>query len=154
MTIEIHITGNAPENIRKLAQNAVPSARRQLVQDALAQTLQTTIELNPVDTGRSRAAWVSSLEELGGAPPADWEGPHPSATDEGRRLGHLSVADSADQSAASAVSAVSYVGYLEYGTRKMAPFAMVRRALLSVVPQLAALFHLSGPAGSDGSSSR
>ncbi|SFH68502.1 hypothetical protein [Planctomicrobium piriforme] len=142
MQIDIQIEGDAADRIRELSEGPLQSARRIMVQEAMVQCLQATIAGNPVDTARSRAAWVQPLEQLGGSPPSGWEGPHPTAVEEGRRLGQLIQQESDQASTVSASNGVRYIGYLEYGTSRMAAVAMVRRSLLQVRSALAGLFRL------------
>lgn len=103
--------------------------RRQAVEETFRELLAETIRLNPVETARSRAAWVAALEQLGGLPPAGWQGPQPTGESEGRGLGRLDHDDGADVTDIAATNGVRYVPFLEYGTQRMAPFGMVRRAL-------------------------
>jgi len=140
MKIEFQMEGDVAETIRQKAGVELDSARSTLVRDAAIQTLQRVIPMNPVETARSRAAWVSMLEELGGTAPAGWEGPHPSAIEQGRQLGQTTSNDTASQSEIRLANGVSYVSYLEYGTSRMAPLAMARTALRQVAGQLASLF--------------
>ncbi|WP_437225296.1 hypothetical protein SH661x_004003 [Planctomicrobium sp. SH661] len=142
MKIEVRVEGEAAERIRDLCGQRLEDARSQLIRDAMIETLQRVIERNPVDTARSRAAWVRSLEELGGTPPAGWEGPHPSQVDAGRRAGKLTVENSKGISIASAMNFVHYVPFLEYGTSRMSPFAMARAGLQQVRSRLQELFRL------------
>jgi len=143
MRIEFGVQGDAAEKLRELAGSRLANARREMVRAAMVEALQQTIQRNPVDTGRSRAAWASSLEELGGTLPAGWEGPHPSAIDEGLGLGRLDMNESASSSEIQSVSEVSYLSALEYGTSRMAPFAMVRSSLAIIAGRLRELFSLS-----------
>jgi hypothetical protein len=127
IVIEWH-NGISPR-LRRLADARLPAVRREAVEETFRELLAETIRLNPVETARSRAAWVASLEQLGGAPPAGWQGPHPTAESEGRSLGRLDRDDGPDVTGITATNSVRYVPFLEYGTRRMAPFGMVRRAL-------------------------
>lgn len=61
-------------NSARSPRSVCPEARRDMVESAVRQTLFNTIRGNPVDTARSRASWVQSLERLGGTPPAGWPG--------------------------------------------------------------------------------
>lgn len=142
MHMEIRMRGDAATRLRQLAGKQLASARTNLVREAMVEALQATIENNPVATGRSRAAWVVALEELGGTPPAGWEGTAPRGTEEGRQLGSLSQDESADQSSVAATNAVHYVTFLEYGTSRKAPVAMARRGLLRAARRLAEWFRL------------
>ena len=123
-----------------LREKEVPAARRDLSRRLMREVLRQTILRNPVDTARSRAAWVASLEQLGGTAPPGWRGPEPSASaiDEGRGLQELTESQTHGETEIEARSGVSYVPYLEYGTRKMAPFAMVRRSLAEMAGRLRA----------------
>jgi hypothetical protein len=143
MNIRIEIDERVSQRFDELSRDKLREARRDMVEEALRQTLGDTIRVNPVDTGRSRAAWVSALRQLGASPPDGWQGSHPDAgaISQGAGRGLLEIADEESRSAASAVNAVDYVGYLEYGTSRMAPFAMARQALLRVQQSVAALFH-------------
>ncbi|WP_437206449.1 hypothetical protein [Planctomicrobium sp. SH664] len=141
MNLRIDVQNGASPRLRSLAHD-LPLHRRQLVETILRNTLRQIIPLNPVDTARSRAAWVSSLEQLGGTAPAGWEGDHPTATAEGRRQGGLLRSDEADLTEAAAVNQVQYVSLLEYGTQRRAPAAMVRRGLLKIMPTIAGWFRL------------
>ncbi|MCA9040456.1 MAG: hypothetical protein KDA65_08925 [Planctomycetaceae bacterium] len=116
----------------------LPEGRRELVEDLARSGLKETIELNPVETGRARAGWVASLLRLGGVPSAGWSGgrSEDGALTDGRNAGSLSRLESKDQIEIRAKNEVEYINYLEYGTRKMSPFAMVRRALWKVSQRL------------------
>jgi hypothetical protein len=142
MRMEVRVSGDAAEDLRQLAGSRLDSARQELVREAMIQTLQEIILGNPVDTARSRAAWVTSLEALGGSPPSGWEGPHPTAIAEGRGQGKLSLQETRGESRATADNSVDYVPLLEYGTSRMAPYAMVRRSLVRVAGGIASLFRL------------
>jgi hypothetical protein len=142
MQIEFRLEGDAVERIRDLAGEPVDLARQTLSEQALRAALTQIVASNPVETGRSRGAWVESLEQLGGTPAAGWEGSQPTAVEEGRRQGQLLSQQLSGRTVLSAVNGVSYVRYLEYGTSRMAPFAMVRRSLRSLVPRLGDWFRL------------
>jgi hypothetical protein len=58
----------------------------------------------------------------------------------GTRLGSVERGEQESMTEAAATNAVRYVKYLEYGTSKMAAFAMVRRALASVQQQVGRWF--------------
>lgn len=129
MRIHIEIIDNVTSAARRFVSATLPQRRREAVESALRETLAEVIVLNPVETARSRAAWVGSLEELGGTAPANWQGPHPTQDAEGRTAGRLIRQHEPDTSSVSASNAVSYVPLLEYGTSRLSPFAMARRAL-------------------------
>jgi len=140
MFVEFRVEGDAAAKIRELAGKRLEDARETLVKEAMVRTLQETIVRNPVETGRARAAWVRSLEELGGAPPAGWEGPSGSGVGEGRMQGRLTQHTAQGGTEIEASSTVPYVGYLEYGTSKKAPFAMVRSAVWRMAFRVRGLF--------------
>jgi hypothetical protein len=145
--LRVQIDDRVSERLESLAGRELSDARRRLVEQSTQQALVNTLQLNPVDTGRSRAAWAAALQQAGGEAPADWRGPHPqgAAIAEGAARGSFTRSDGESTTLLSAENNVSYVGFLEYGTRRMAPFAMVRRALLAVQQQLARWFEF--PAG-------
>ena len=140
--LDIQITGDAAERIRELASTQLATSRKRMVQQVSIASLQAIILATPVDTARARAAWVQALEQLGGTPPAGWEGAQPTETDSGRRHGQLIFVDTDNLSSATATNSVNYVNYLEYGTSRMAPFAMVRRGLQNSRSTPAFLFQL------------
>ncbi|WP_437194551.1 hypothetical protein [Planctomicrobium sp. SH527] len=142
MQLNIQVTGDAAERIRELASEQLATSRDKMVQDASIASLQAIITATPVDTARTRSAWVQALEQLGGTPPAGWEGPHPTEAEAGRRQGQLSRTSGDSQSSVVATNSVSYVNYLEYGTSRRAPFAMVRRGLQNVKSLVALMFRL------------
>ena len=129
MRISLNIEDGIRERLRALQSEALPELRQQAVEETMRETLVDIIRLNPVDTARSRAAWVNALEQLGGIAPAGWQGPHPTEEHTGRSLGQATQQDDRDQTAVAAVNAVDYVPLLEYGSRRTAPVGMVRRAL-------------------------
>jgi hypothetical protein len=140
MRIEIQVVNAASPALRSLAKEGVSDARRRMVDQGMSAALASTIRLNPVRTGRSRAAWSAALEHLGGTP-SRMELSGPAA--EGAAKGSLSREDGERTTAVSATNAVSYVPFLEYGTSKMSPFAMVRRSLAVVQRLIGGWFRLS-----------
>lgn len=142
MRLRIEIDEHVSQRFEELSRDDLDDARREMIEDAMRQTLGDIIRLNPVDTARSRAAWAASLAQLGVSPPAGWQGPHPQpgAIAEGIASGVLETVEGDSQSTAMAANAVHYVPYLEYGTSRMAPFAMVRLALLRMQQTVGALF--------------
>lgn len=138
--IRLEVDDRAGPWLKGLAERDLPVARRELVRNASREALSQTIRLNPVDTGRSRAAWVAALQQLGGNAPPGREGSDPVAMAEGSGLGSAEISDQEPITEAIANSRVRYAGYLEYGTSKLAAFAMVRRALAGVQQRLARLF--------------
>ncbi|QDU41035.1 hypothetical protein Mal4_54000 [Maioricimonas rarisocia] len=144
MQLRIEIDEAGIDSLRTLAEERLPEARRQMVESAVRLTLFNTIRGNPVDTARSRASWVQSLERLGGIPPAGWRGPRPIqfAIDEGRARALLQQKEDEHQTTVSATSRVFYVSFLEYGTGGRPPYAMLQRALISTRLLLPRLFRL------------
>ena len=126
-------SGGVVAKMDALRGREVPEWRRRLVTAVAREVLEGTIARNPVDTGRSRSAWVAGLTELGGTPPAGWKGPHPDAgaIAAGAELGVVSERDSRGQSEIRVTNGVPYVTFLEFGTRSMAPREMVWRSLLA-----------------------
>lgn len=117
--------------LRGLAADYVPGRREEFLHSATEFAVNQTVERTPVREARARGSWVQSLMELGGTPPADWEGSHPSATAviEGEESGDASHSSQSTLTEYRVTSRVKYINYLEYGTRKMDPFAMVRESL-------------------------
>lgn len=107
----------------------------------MRETLPIVIENTPVDTGRTRRAWRTALGQLDGAA-GDGPGGSSAGNDTHRNEGHLSRSDGEHQTEIAAGNSVPYVRYLEYGTSKMAPFAMVRRALRRISQRISSLFTL------------
>jgi hypothetical protein len=134
MDIKVQVDDRVSGRLRELIDQDLPESRRDLVQDAMREALSQVAKLNPVETGRSRAAWVVALEQFGGGPVAA-QGVA-AAIAEGARLGSVERGEQESITEAAATNAVRYVKYLEYGTSKMGAFAMVRRALASVQQQV------------------
>ncbi|MEZ6056547.1 MAG: hypothetical protein R3C01_07570 [Planctomycetaceae bacterium] len=118
-----------PSSLLRRTEQRLTENRKRLVEAILANVLTEVIEFNPVDSARSRAAWVNSLEQLGVPAPPSWQGDNPTAIAEGRRLGELLRTDSLDITERTAENSVDYVRYLEYGNSRQAPHSMVQRAL-------------------------
>jgi hypothetical protein len=134
MDIKVQVDDRVSARLRDLMDRDLPESRRDLVEDAMREALSQVVRLNPVETGRSRAAWAAALEQFGGgsvAAPGVASG-----IAEGARLGSAERAEQESITEAAATNAVRYVKYLEYGTSKMAAFAMVRRALAGVQQQV------------------
>lgn len=134
MRMRFEVENRVGARLERAAGRELSEARRGMVEEAMKAALTETLQRNPVDTGRSRAAWGAALRQLGGELPADWGGSQANgaAMAEGAARGSLERSDHESTTGVSASNGVPYVGFLEYGTRRMAPFAMVRRALLSV----------------------
>ena len=140
MRITFQIQGGDLQSLRELARYRVPEARRRMVEHGMEAALENTIQLNPVDTGRSRAAWKAALDELRGGGSNVTAGGGPIG--EGTSLGSLKHDHRETTTTISATNAVSYVPFLEYGTSRMTPFQMVRRSLAAVRGVIAGWFHL------------
>ena len=120
-------------------QNQVARATGPAVQAAAISLLQEVIVTNPVDTGRSRSAWVAALNDLGGTAPGGWQGPHPdaSALSEGASLGGAELVSSTGSAEVTLTNAVDYIGLLEYGGGGRPPRHMVRQHLAGALQDLA-----------------
>lgn len=130
LSVEVD-AGRAIERLDRLRARRLPEWRRQLTESISREVLRRTIAHNPVDTGRSRSAWVTGLAQLGGTAPPGWKGPHPepAAVSEGTELASVSQTESATQNEVRVSSGVDYVNFLEFGTRRTAPVEMVGQSL-------------------------
>jgi hypothetical protein len=140
MRIQISVDGDGIERLKDLARYRVPDARRRMVELGMEKALESTVSLNPVDTGRSRAAWKSALDQLQGQ--ANTAGPSSGPLAEGRSQGSLREEHAAETTGIAATNAVSYVPLLEYGTSRMTPFAMVRKSLMTIRSVIVTWFRL------------
>ncbi|QDT52159.1 hypothetical protein Pan44_01680 [Caulifigura coniformis] len=140
MQIRVQVDGGDLHRLRELARYGVPDARRTMVERGMEAALESTIQLNPVDTGRSRAAWKAALDELRGEANGAAAAGGPIA--EGLASGSLNHQHEAATTTISATNTVRYVPFLEYGTTRMTPFQMVRRSLASVRGVIAGWFQL------------
>jgi len=132
ITLSVEVdAGRAVERLDRIRATRLPQWRRQLAESISREVLRRTIAHNPVDTGRSRSAWVTGLARLGGAAPPGWKGPHPDQTalSEGAELVAVSQRESATQSEVRVSNGVDYVSFLEFGTQRTAPSEMVSRSL-------------------------
>lgn len=141
--MRLQITSNIQpilDHIRTL-QRTLPGRRQALAQQLAQSVLQQTILANPVDTARSRAAWVNLLEQLGGTPTQNWQGPHPNPTAirEGANAATLTRTQTDNTSTLTISNAVPYIAWLEYGTRQTPPASMLRRSLANVLHTLQTL---------------
>jgi hypothetical protein len=141
MRITFQIDGDGLRSLRDLAAYKVPDARRRMVERGMEAALESTIQLNPVETGRSRAAWKAALDQLRGDNGGLSGASGPVA--EGTARGSLRHEHQETTTTVSAMNAVSYVPFLEYGTSRMTPFQMVRRSLAAVRGVIAGWFQLS-----------
>ncbi len=140
MRIQFQIDGGDLRRLKDLAEYQVPDARRRMVERGMEATLESTIQLNPVDTGRSRAAWKAALDQLRGQSNASAQGSGPIA--EGMGRGSLDHQHDETTTTISAANGVSYVPFLEYGTSRMTPYQMARRSLAAVRGVIARWFEL------------
>ncbi|MCA8997252.1 MAG: hypothetical protein KDA80_09700 [Planctomycetaceae bacterium] len=143
MEIEITQSGDIRERLNELANGQVPTSRRNFIQSVALQTLQETAQNNPVRTGRSRAAWNAAANQINGPTETGGLTTASDHSSDGSTDGQARQSDAGDSTEIIATNAVPYVPYLEYGTSKMAPKAMLRRALLSISRKLHSLFSLS-----------
>ena len=87
--------------------------------------LNRIIKKNPVDTGRSRAAWYVAIEKLGGAISVSTKEEREGYS-KGKFIDHTkNFLDKYIE----IVNGVDYVIYLEYGSSKQAPYGMVRLSM-------------------------
>ncbi|MFO1022583.1 MAG: hypothetical protein U0903_18085 [Planctomycetales bacterium] len=123
--------GEVAERMRRWGTDDVLRRREEFVRGATEFAVNQAVERTPVREARARGSWVKSLVELGGVPPADWEGSHPNAAAviEGEESGDVTHSSQSTLTEYRVTSRVRYINYLEYGTRKMDPFAMVRESL-------------------------
>jgi hypothetical protein len=129
MRLKFQVSNAASRMLRQIASSDVPEARRRMVEDGIKAALESTIQLNPVRTGRSRAAWSAALSRISGQTTG---GATSGPLAEGSALGSATIEQGESSTVASATNAVRYVPFLEYGTSKRAPVAMVRRSLAAV----------------------
>lgn len=138
--MRLQITTNLQPLLDRLRaiQRTLPARRQSLAQQLAQSVLHQTILANPVDTARSRAAWVVPLEQLGGTPPQNWQGPHPNPTAirEGANAGTLTRTQTDNTTTLIISNAVSYIAYIEYGTRHTPPRSMLRRSLNNIIQTL------------------
>lgn len=136
MPFRIETRGDYRQKLRKLAEHDLPQKRHEFIRRCMIQVLKKTVENNPVNTGRSRAAWVESLEQLGGKPHEGWQGATGLGVPEGRFLSFLDQHDGQDESSFLAVNAVFYTVFLEYGTEGRPTYQMAGRAIANLVNEL------------------
>lgn len=132
MHIQFEIDDRTSGRVQQLLREGIPASRQQLVASIGEIVLQRTAEQNPVKTGRSRQAWQTAASQLTGT-----GGQESSSGDAAAQL-----TQEATRTTISATNHVPYIGYLEYGTSRMAPFAMLRSSLAGVLSQIATLFRL------------
>lgn len=111
------LSGDAASRLRSHAMSTAPASRVSLADRLADQAKEDTVGGTPVDTGRLKRAWQDA--EI--------------IADDGRSVSSRRTSNS-----------VPYVGYVEYGTRRMAPRLVVRRALQKAAEAAATLFRLGG----------
>lgn len=109
----------------------IPDWRQACMRQLAKRILKQIIFRNPVDTARSRAAWVQALEDLGSNAPVGWQGDtvEQAAVAEGREQGSAAVSETDETTEITATNGVDYVPLLEYGTSQSAAFQMVQQSL-------------------------
>jgi hypothetical protein len=100
--------------------DAVPTAIRHISLDLLKRI----IEKNPVDTGRSRAAWYPYLESRGAVFSEAGRDAH--VIKEGRSRGGFKERFDILQPYVEIRNGVRYIKFLEYGSSGRSPYGMVR----------------------------
>jgi hypothetical protein len=91
----------------------------------------SVIKDTPVDTGRARNSWLTSV----GTPATGTTNPNNKAGADA--LAGISGSLGKLTDTVYLTNNVEYIGHLEYGTTKMAPFAMVRRNIERIKALLA-----------------
>jgi hypothetical protein len=115
--------------IKGLSDERASSALVKIGLDLLAMIMMK----NPVDTGRSRAAWYVSWNFLSGKTGgAGGRQPKSPAESAGYSKGSINAVLSGPNKRIEMINAVAYVGRLEYGWSKQAPYGMVRISMQMV----------------------
>lgn len=99
--------------LRQLETRGYPARRRSLIRTLMQQAVAQIVAEHPVDTGRAVSAWINGS----------------SSGITGQSEGIQNAHETATTSAIELENQVPYIVFLEYGTQRMAPFAMVRQAL-------------------------
>lgn len=113
------------DSLKQFEKRALESAdkdRRAIILKLFTAVIRDT----PVDTGRARNNWLTSV-----ANPAAGT-PNSPAKGGGDALGAINNNLGKLNDAVFLTNNVEYIGHLEYGTTKMAPFAMVRRNMARI----------------------
>lgn len=121
MRLQVRVRGDGGA-FRRLATGTVPTARTRLVGKLRATALQQIIATTPVRTGRARRGWADAASDGDGS---------------FLESGETGV------SVRTATNHVPYVRFLEYGTYRMAPREIVRRALERIKQRAAGMFSLT-----------
>ncbi|MEZ5943799.1 MAG: hypothetical protein R3C18_20580 [Planctomycetaceae bacterium] len=131
--IKLKLDQDALSHIAEIRDQKLPRALQNLTRDLMREGLEKIRNETPVDTGRAQAGWASAQQlsdsETGGS--------ISNATAEGE----LTEQATGQSSSLTATNFVPYVPFLEYGTTRMRPFAMIRRALQELRQRVGQLFH-------------
>lgn len=113
---------------------------RKVMCDLLAEiiTFQQGDTHYPVDTGRSRAAWLPYLKKNGVE--TNTMAIDAAAEAEGLALGTYKEVKATAKSSVTVTNSVDYTIYLEYGSSKQAPNGFVRRAYDIILKELEGTF--------------
>ena len=115
--VTARVGGEAASRLRSHAATTAVAARVALADRLAEKTKADAAEGTPVDTGRLRRAWQDA---------------------------EVVADDGGSVSSRRATNSVPYVGYVEYGTRRMAPRLVVRRAIQKAAAAAATLFRFGG----------
>jgi hypothetical protein len=132
--------GGLRERVAEMRRGVV-AGRRRLVSGLADALRRRAAELTPVRTGRARRGWGAEDAALGqGSPtPAGPAGDGELLSSGEASTGGESSTRTEESGAVTSTeieNRVPYIGYLEYGTRRVKPRAMVRRALSEVAAAL------------------
>lgn len=119
--LQVRVRGDGGA-FRRLALDTVPTARTRLAGELRAAALQQIIATTPVRTGRARRGWADAA--------GDGDGSFLESGETG-------------VSVRRATNHVPYVRFLEYGTYRMAPREIVRRALERIKQRATGMFSLT-----------
>ena len=132
--IKLKLDQDALAHIAEIRDQKLPQAMQNLTRNLMREGLEKIRSETPVDTGRAQSGWASAQQltdsETGGS--------ISNATAEGE----LTEQTTGQSSSLTATNFVPYVPFLEYGTTRLRPFAMIRRALLELRQRVGQLFHL------------
>lgn len=132
--------GGLRERVGEMRRGVV-AGRRRLVSGLADALRRRAAELTPVRTGRARRGWGAEDAAPGqGSPtparvPVD-EGAFSTGEASSGRESSTQTEESGAVTSVEIENRVPYIGYLEYGTRRVQPRAMVRRAMSEVAAAL------------------
>ena len=132
--IKLKLDQDALAHITEVRDQKLPQALQNLTRDLIRQGLEQIRNETPVDTGRAQAGWASAQQLTN----SETGGLISNATAEGE----LTEQTTGQSNSLTATNYVPYVPLLEYGTTRLRPFAMIRRALLELRQRVGQLFHL------------